>query len=99
MRRVLRSVVVFFICLVLNSCQHWVGISTNELIKRLGPPVNVVPAGDFSVYTYFDGLGGAPMKFYVDKDGFVRKWDATPVPADVGAADDVVIGPNALPGI
>jgi hypothetical protein len=33
------------------------------------------------------------MKFYVDKDGIVRRWDAAPVPADFGAADDTVIGP------
>jgi hypothetical protein len=90
MRRVLSCVFVLFICFALTSCQHWVGISTNELVKRLGPPVNVVPAGDFSVYTYFDGLGGAPMKFYVDRDGIVRRWDATPVPTDFGTADDTV---------
>lgn len=99
MRRVLNRVFVIFICFALTSCQHWVGISTNELVKRLGPPVNVVPSGDFSVYTYFDGLGGAPMKFYVDKDGIVQRWDATPVPADIGAADDIVVGPDSLPGI
>jgi hypothetical protein len=92
MRRILSGVFVLFICFALTSCQHWVGISTNELVKRLGPPVNVVPSGDFSVYTYFDGLGGAPMKFYVDKDGIVRRWDATPVPSDFGAEGDV-IGP------
>jgi hypothetical protein len=93
MRRFLSFVFVLLIGLASTSCQHWVGISTNELIKRLGPPVNVVPSGDFSVYTYFDGLGGAPMKFYVDKDGIVRRWDATPVPGDFGTADDIVIGP------
>jgi len=92
MRLVLSCVFIFFICLALTSCQRWVGISTNELVKRLGPPVNVVPSGDFSVYTYFDGLGGSPMKFYVDKEGIVRRWDATPVPADFGAEGDV-IGP------
>jgi hypothetical protein len=97
MRRILNCVVILLICLTLSSCQRWVGISTNELVKRLGPPVNVVPSGGFSVYTYFDGLGGAPMKFYVDKDGIVRKWDATPVPADLGAADDTVIGPTNFP--
>ena len=97
MRRALSGVFVLSMCVALTSCQHWVGISTNELIKRLGPPVNVVPSGDFSVYTYFDGLGGSPMKFYVDKDGIVRRWDATPVAADLGAADDTVIGPINLP--
>jgi len=98
MRRVLSVVAVLIFCLALYSCQRWVGISSNELIKRLGPPVNVVPSGDFSVYTYFDGLGGAPMKFYVDQDGIVKRWDATPVPADLGAADDIVFGPAILPG-
>ena len=93
MRRALRYVFFLLSCIALTSCQHWVGISTNELVKRLGPPVNVVPSGDFSVYTYFDGLGGAPMKFYVDKDGIVRRWDAAPVPAEFGTADDTVIGP------
>ena len=93
MKRILISVFFILIVCSLTSCHPWVGISTNELVKRLGPPVNVVPSGDFSVYTYFDGLGGAPMKFYVDKDGIVRKWDAAPVPADFGAADDTVIGP------
>jgi hypothetical protein len=92
MRRILSCAFVLLICLTPTSCQHWVGISTNELIKRLGPPVNVVPSGDFSVYTYFDGLGGAPMKFFVDKDGIVRRWDATPVSAAFGT-DDTVIGP------
>jgi hypothetical protein len=96
MRRVLQTLFVLFICFALSSCQHWVGISSNELIKRLGPPVNVVPSGDLSVYTYFDGLGGAPMKFYVDKDGIVLRWDASPVSADFGSADDTVIVP---PGI
>jgi hypothetical protein len=99
MKRVLCCLFIVFICLALTSCQHWVGISTNELVKRLGPPVNVVPSGDFSVYTYFDGLGGAPMKFYVDKEGIVRRWDAAPVPGDFGAADDTVIGPIGGPGI
>jgi hypothetical protein len=97
MRRILNCFVIILICFALSSCQRWVGISTNELVKRLGPPVNVVPAGGFSVYTYFDGLGGAPMKFYVDKDGIVRKWDATPVPADLGAADDTVFGSTNFP--
>jgi hypothetical protein len=98
MRRALSGILfVFLIGFALTSCQHWVGISSNELIKRLGPPVNVVPSGDFSVYTYFDGLGGSPMKFYVDKDDIVRRWDATPVAADPGAADDTVIGPINLP--
>jgi hypothetical protein len=97
MRRVLGCIFVLSICFALTSCQHWVGISTNELLKRLGPPVNVVPSGDFSVYTYLDGLGGAPMKFYVDKDGIVRRWDATPVAADFGAADDIIIGPINSP--
>jgi hypothetical protein len=69
-----------------------VGISTNELVKRLGPPVNVVPSGDLTIYTYLDGLGGAPMKFYVDKDGIVRRWDAAPVPTEFGTADDTIIG-------
>jgi len=94
MRRVLYAVVALLICLTLSSCQRWVGISTDELIKRLGPPVNVVPSGDQSVYTYFDGLGGAPMKFYVDKEGIVRKWEATPMQSDFGAADDLVFGPG-----
>jgi hypothetical protein len=97
MRRVLNVVVILFLGLALSSCQRWVGISSSELIKRLGPPVNIVPNGDLSVYTYFDGLGGAPMKFYVDKDGIVQKWDATPVSGEFGA-DDLVIGPND-PGI
>src|SRR5512144_2796069 len=99
MRRVLSCIFLLLSSFALTSCQHWVGISTNELVKRLGPPVNVVPSGDFSVYTYFDGLGGSPMKFYVDKDGIVRRWDATPVPADFGSADDTVIGPIGGPGI
>lgn len=88
----MRRVVLAF-SLFLASCQHWVGISTNELVKRLGPPVNVVPSGEFSVYTYFDGLGGAPMKFYIDKDGVVRKWEATPVPTEFGVTDQTVIAP------
>ena len=83
------------ICLALSSCQRWVGISSSELIKRMGQPVNVVPSGDLSVYTYFDGLGGAPMRFYVDRDGIVRKWEATPVTVDIG--DDVINA--AVPGI
>jgi len=90
MGRILRLSAVLLICLTLFSCQRWVGISTTELIKRMGPPINVVPSGDLSVYTYFDGLGGAPMKFYVDHDGIVKKWEATPVPFDYG--DDLVIG-------
>jgi len=93
MRRVLYVVVVLAACIALSSCQRWVGISSNELVKRLGQPVNIVPSGDLSVYTYFDGLGGAPMKFYVDKDGIVRKWDATPVPAVFGDADDITSDP------
>src|SRR5882672_8556312 len=97
MRRVLTLVVVLAACISTTACQHWVGISSNELVKRLGQPVNIVPSGDVSVYTYFDGLGGAPMKFYVDKDGIVRKWDATPVPADFGSEDDTVIGPVVNP--
>jgi len=92
MKRVVTLIVVIGLSLSLSSCQHWVGISTNELVKRLGPPVNVVPSGDFTIYTYLDGLGGAPMKFYVDKDGIVRRWDATPVPTEFGTADDTVIG-------
>jgi hypothetical protein len=87
----MRRVVLVF-CLFLASCEHWVGIPTNELVKRLGPPVNIVPSGDLTVYTYFDGLGGAPMKFYVDKDGIVRKWEATPVPVEFGVTDQTVIG-------
>ena len=82
-------------CLILSSCQRWVGISSSELIKRMGPPVNVVPSGDISIYTYFDGLGGAPMKFYVDHDGIVRRWEATPVAGDIG--EDVT--PIVVPGI
>jgi len=97
MKRVVTLIVVIGLSLSLSSCQHWVGISTNELVKRLGPPVNVVPSGDLTIYTYLDGLGGAPMKFYVDKDGIVRKWDATPVPTEFGTADDTVIG--AIPTI
>ena len=93
MRRV--GVLAFF--LMLSSCQHWVGISTHELVKRLGPPVNIVPSGELSVYTYFDGLGGAPMKFYVDKDGIVRKWEATPVPTEFGTTDQTVIGGVPFP--
>jgi hypothetical protein len=93
MRRVLRFTIVFIAGLALISCQRWVGISSAELVKRLGQPINIVPSGDLSVYTYFDGLGGAPMKFYVDKDGIVRKWDATPVPVDFGDTDDTVVGP------
>ena len=92
MKRVITLIVVIGLSLSLSSCQHWVGISTNELVKRLGPPVNVVPSGDLTIYTYLDGLGGAPMKFYVDKEGIVRKWDATPVPTEFGTADDTVIG-------
>src|SRR3982751_6057769 len=92
MKRVLALMVVIGCSLGLMSCQHWVGISTDELVKRLGPPVNVVPSGELSVYTYFDGLGGAPMKFYVDKDGIVRKWDAAPVPTEFGTSDQTVLG-------
>jgi hypothetical protein len=94
MRRVLNVIVALLICLVLSSCQSWVGISSDELIKRMGRPVNVVPSGELSVYTYFDGLGGAPMKFYVDRDGIVRRWEATPVSGDFGAADDLIVGPG-----
>jgi len=92
MKRFPALMLVIGFSLILSSCQHWVGISTNELVKRLGPPVNVVPSGDLSIYTYLDGLGGAPMKFYVDKDGIVRKWDAAPVPTEFGTVDDTVIG-------
>ena len=92
MKRVITFVVVVAACLALSACQRWVGISSSQLVKRMGPPVNIVSAGDLSVYTYFDGLGGAPMKFYVDKDGIVRKWDATPVPAEFGIATDDTIG-------
>jgi hypothetical protein len=81
-------------CFVVSSCQHWVGISSNELVKRLGQPVNIVPAGDLSVYTYFDGLGGSPMRFYIDKSGIVRKWDATPVSVEFGTADDTTVVPT-----
>jgi len=95
MRRILYGVVALLTCLTLSSCQRWVGISSDELIKRLGPPIHVVPSGDQSVYTYFDGLGGAPMKFYVDKDGIVRKWEATPVSGEFGTVEDI----SALPGI
>jgi len=97
MKRVPVLILVIGLCFGLSSCQHWVGISTNELVKRLGPPINVVPSGDLSVYTYLDGLGGAPMKFYVDKDGIVRKWEATPVPTEFGTTDETVIG--GLPAI
>jgi hypothetical protein len=93
MRRVGTLLVVLVISLFATSCEHWVGISSNELVKRLGQPVNIVPSGDVSVYTYFDGLGGAPMKFYIDKDGIVQKWDATPVPADFGTDDNTDINP------
>jgi len=95
MRRILYAVVALVTCLILLSCQRWVGITSDELIKRLGRPVNIVPSGDQSVYTYFDGLGGAPMKFYVDKDGIVRKWEATPVSAEFGTIEDI----GTLPGI
>ena len=90
MRRILTFVVVLGACFMFTSCEHWVGISSNQLVKRLGEPVNIVPLGnDVSVYTYFDGLGGAPMKFYVDKGGIVRKWDASPVEADFGFDDEL----------
>ena len=84
MRGVLFLSVVFAFGLCLTSCQHWVGISSKELVKRMGDPINIVPSGGFTVYTYLDGLGGAPMKFYLDKDGIVRKWDASPVSGDFG---------------
>jgi len=92
MRRAFILPLVCALGLVLTSCQHWVGISSRELVKRMGEPINIVPSGGFTVYTYLDGLGGAPMKFYLDKDGIVRKWDAQPVPADFGTEDDTVIG-------
>jgi len=92
-----RAVLVLAFSLFLSSCQHWVGISSNELVKRLGPPVYVVPSGDLSVYTYIDGLGGAPMKFYIDKDGIVQKWEATPVPTEFGVTDQTVIGGVPIP--
>jgi hypothetical protein len=98
MKRVLILTVVIGLSLCLSACQHWVGISTDELVKRLGPPINVVPSGNLSIYTYFDGLGGAPMRFYVDKDGIVRKWEATPVPTEFGTSDETVIGgPPTIP--
>jgi|SRR5678815_2655371 len=94
--RILFLAVIFALGLLLASCQHWVGISSKELIKRMGEPVNIVPSEGFTVYTYLDGLGGAPMKFYLDRDGVVRKWDASPVPADFGSGggidDDTVLG-------
>jgi len=95
MRRVLNFSIGLLICLALASCQRWVGIPSTELVKRLGPPVNIVPSGDLSIYTYLDGLGGAPMKFYVDPDGIVRKWEATPVSGEL--SDDVTSA--VIPGI
>src|SRR3954470_5586280 len=92
MRRGSTLSVVLAFGLLLTSCQHWVGISSKELVKRLGEPVNIVPSAGFTVYTYLDGLGGAPMKFYLDKDGIVRKWDASPVPADFGTEVDTELG-------
>jgi len=92
MRRVLILPVVLALGFFLTSCQHWVGISSKELVKRMGEPINIVPSGGYTVYTYLDGLGGAPMKFYLDKDGIVRKWDASPVAGDFGTADDTVLG-------
>ena len=92
MRRVLMPVLVLVIGLAVSACQRWVGISSNELVRRMGPPVNIVPSGEVSIYTYFDGLGGAPMKFYVDKNGIVRRWDADPVPVEFGTAADETIG-------
>ncbi len=86
------AALLFAMCFLLPSCQRWVGITSNELVKRLGPPINIVPTGDVSVYTYFDGLGGAPMRFYVDKDGIVRKWDATPVPGGFSSDADILAG-------
>lgn len=95
MRRVLTIVVAVAVCVSLSACQRWVGISSNQLVKRMGAPVNIVPTGDFSVYTYFDGLGGVPMKFYVDKGGIVRKWEASPVEGDFGYATEIgPIGPT-----
>jgi hypothetical protein len=94
MKRAFILSVIFALGLLLASCQHWVGISSTQLIKRMGEPINIVPSGSFTVYTYLDGLGGAPMKFYLDKDGIVRKWDASPVPADFGTGieEDTVLG-------
>lgn len=95
MKRLLIIVIGISVCLFLSACQRWVGISSTQLEKRLGPPLNIVPAGDVSVYTYFDVMGGPPMKFYVDKDGIVRKWEASPVQSDFGfAADATTIGGN-----
>ena len=95
MRRVLTIIVALAVCASLSACQRWVGISSNQLVRRMGPPVNIVPTGNFSIYTYFDGLGGTPMKFYVDKSGIVRKWEASPVEADFGFATDVsTVGPT-----
>ena len=92
MRRALTFTLILAVCVLMSACQRWVGITSNELVRRMGPPINIVPSGDVSVYTYFDGLGGAPMKFWVDKDGIVRKWDAQPVPVEFGTAADETIG-------
>jgi hypothetical protein len=93
MRRLLILLFGLTLGLLLNACQHWVGISSKELVKRMGDPINIVPSGSYTVYTYLDGLGGAPMKFYLDQDGIVRRWDASPVPGDFGTEEDTVIGP------
>jgi hypothetical protein len=37
------------------------------------------------------------MKFYVDKDGIVRRWEANPVPTEFGTSDQTVIGGLPIP--
>ena len=70
---------------VLAACHPWTGITTAQLAKKMGgPPQSIQTTGAYKVYAYRDPMGGGQLRFFVDKEGIVRKWTGSPVGGTTG---------------